>query len=65
MSGEIWGFVAVETPSGGRALLNLDMTLAIIETATGATEAISIAGVKTQLGTKFDAFAQDVMRPLE
>lgn len=60
---EIFGFVMVDAPNGKRMLLNLDLTLALIETDDGLTDAISMAGVKAPTGTPFENFVHDIMKP--
>ena len=63
MPGDIWGFVQVTAPNGKRMLLNLDMTLALVETDKG-TDAVSMAGVRAEMATAFENFIQDLMTPL-
>ena len=62
MPSDIWGFVAVTAPDGKRMLLNLDMTLALVETEKG-TDAVSMAGVRAQMATPFEFFMNDLMTP--
>ena len=63
MAADIFGFVLVTAPNGKRALLNLDMTAAIIEGDAGNSEAVSIAGVRTPLATAFDDFVTELLQP--
>jgi len=65
MPGDLWGFVLVKAPSGRRMLLNLDATLAILESEDGTGEAISLAGIKHGTGNKFEEYLQDIMGRLE
>lgn len=62
MPGEIWGFVRVQAPNGKRMLLNLDMTLALVETGQG-TDALSMAGIKTEMATPLDDFMAELLPP--
>ena len=64
MAGDIWGFIGIQAPSGRRMLLNLDLTVALIEQEDGTATAISMAGVQTPTGEKFESFVADIMKPV-
>lgn len=64
MPPELFGFVAIAGPSGRRMLLNLDLTVALIEQENGTATAVSMAGVQTATGEKFDSFVKDLLKPL-
>lgn len=62
MPPELFGFVAIAAPSGRRMLLNLDLTVALIEQEDGTATAISMAGVQTATGEKFESFVTDLLK---
>jgi len=59
--GTTLAFVSVKMPGVGRALLNLDLCLAITETENGKAAAISIGGHTLPLGEDFATIEADMM----